>query len=121
MRPWQLGSGSITVDRSGWGRSDPRADLTWLGWVDDFAALADHLELPPCPVIGWSMGGPYALACAYRFPERVSDLGLACAVVPLDQLPAEMDGLPPEWMARLEATRHDRAADRGDHRGKPLV
>jgi pimeloyl-ACP methyl ester carboxylesterase len=100
----------ITMDRSGWGRSDPRLDPTVLGWVDDFAALAEHLELPPCPVIGWSAGGPYALACAYRLPDRVSVVGLAAAVAPLDEVPAVTDGLPPEWRARRELLRRDRAA-----------
>jgi pimeloyl-ACP methyl ester carboxylesterase len=41
------------------------------------AALADDLDFGRYAVMGWSGGGPYALACARALPDRVT----AAAVV----------------------------------------
>lgn len=73
----------IAVDRPGYGRSDFHSGWGMLDWADDVATLADALGLARFAVVGFSGGGPYAAACAYRWPARVSALGLACAVVPL--------------------------------------
>jgi pimeloyl-ACP methyl ester carboxylesterase len=100
----------ITPDRPGYGCSDPRPGLTLLNWVDDYVELADHLGLPPCPVVGWSGGGVYALACAYRLPERVSSVGLAASPGPVAEVPGALDGLSPEGRANYELFQRDRAA-----------
>lgn len=100
----------IVLDRPGYGRSDPRPGLTWLNWVDDYVELADHLGLPPCPVIGWSGGGVYALACAYRLPERVSSAGLAASPGPVTEVPDALDESSPAWRAAYELFQRDRAA-----------
>lgn len=66
------GSGArvLAPDRPGYGRSDHAPGRTLTGWVDDAMALLDHLGIDTAPVIGFSGGGPYALACAWRQPER---------------------------------------------------
>ena len=74
----------LTIDRPGYGGSAPRPGRTALDCVEDFVELADQLELPPVPVIGWSGGGPYALAMAARLPTRILAVGLAAAVGPLE-------------------------------------
>src|SRR5205823_1058038 len=75
----------ITVDRPGIGASDADATRTVVGWVDDVTRLADHLELEEFSVLGHSGGSPYALACAWRLPERVRALGVACGFAPFDR------------------------------------
>ena len=67
-----LGVRLITVDRPGYGRPDPDPKHSLLTWADDYAALHRLLGLPPCPVVGWSGGGPHALACAVRAPALVT-------------------------------------------------
>ncbi len=64
------GARVLAPDRPGYGRSDHAPDRTLTGWVDDALALLDHLGIHAAPVIGFSGGGPYALACAWRQPER---------------------------------------------------
>lgn len=104
----------ITVDRPGYGRSDPRPGLTVLHWVDDYAELADRLRLPPCPVIGTSNGGPYAMACAARLADRVTAIGLAASLAPLDEVPSLWAELPPEVRSLIKLVRENRAAAEED-------
>jgi pimeloyl-ACP methyl ester carboxylesterase len=77
----------ITVDRPGYGGSDPVADPTLSGFALDLARLVDHLWLGQFPVLGWSGGGQYAAACAAQLGERVSALGLVATPAPDAEVP----------------------------------
>jgi pimeloyl-ACP methyl ester carboxylesterase len=61
----------ITIDRPGIGESTRDQGRTVIGWADDVAVVADALGLDRFCVVGWSAGGPHALACAVRLPDRV--------------------------------------------------
>lgn len=100
----------LTIDRPGYGRSDPRPGRTLLDWPDDYVELADQLHLPAGPVIGWSAGGRCALALGFRAPDRVPTIGLAAAVGPMEHVPGGVDELSPEERAIVELLAHDRAA-----------
>ena len=100
----------ITMDRPGYGRSDPRPDRTLLDWTEDYIELAGQLDLPPCPVVGWSSGGPYAMALGVRAPDRVSTIGLAASVGPVEHVPGALDAYSPDGRAALELLARDRAA-----------
>lgn len=67
----------IGIDRPGMGRSHFQPGRRLLDWPDDVAELADHLQIGRFAVVGISGGGPYALACAYKIPDRLT----ACGVV----------------------------------------
>jgi pimeloyl-ACP methyl ester carboxylesterase len=104
----------LTVDRPGYGASDPRPDPSLLGWADDVEALADRLGLDRFAVVGWSAGGGYALACAARMPERISAVGLACCEGPYDLVPgAWQEDLTPEERTLFELIRRDPMAAHG--------
>lgn len=103
----------ITIDRPGYGLSDPRPDRTRLNWVDDYLELAEHLHLPPCPIVGWSGGGPYALACAYRLPDRVSSIGLAGSPGLVGEVPGALEDFSAEGRALIDLLHRDRAAGIG--------
>lgn len=75
----------ITVDRPGHGLSDFQPKRRLLDWPDDVSALADHLGLDKFAVSGWSFGGPYAIACAYKIPDRLSAAGLVSSFAPYDR------------------------------------
>lgn len=74
-------------DRPGYGGSSPRTMEQVADWVEDAAALLDELAWPRVVVIGVSGGGPYALACAARLPERVAAVVLAGALGPVGEAP----------------------------------
>ena len=119
------GTRLLTIDRPGYGRSDPRPGRALLDWPSDYIELADTLDLPPCPVIGWSGGGKYALALSVRAPDRVTAIGLAASPGPRDLVPGALDELSPhdrdvvallavDRPAGLEVIGEDSAWYRGD-------
>lgn len=79
-----LGVRLIAIDRPGIGRSDPHSYPSILDWADDVTQLADILGLQKFAVQGLSNGGPYALACAARMPDRVTACGLISSVSPAE-------------------------------------
>ncbi len=67
----------IGIDRPGMGRSPFQAGRRLLDWPDDVVELADALQIDRFAVVGISGGGPYALACVYKIPDRL----IACGIV----------------------------------------
>ena len=78
-----LGVRLIAVDRPGIGLSDAQPGRSLLDWPSDVTELADRLAIGSFSVIGWSGGGPYALACAYALTDRVSAVALVSSPAPL--------------------------------------
>lgn len=79
----QTGVRLIGLDRPGMGLSDFQADRQLLDWPADVIELADCLQLDRFAVVGVSGGGPYALACAYTIPDRLTACGMISGVGPL--------------------------------------
>lgn len=80
-----LGARLITPDRPGFGLSDFQAGRGLLDWPDDVHELADTLGFARFAVIGVSGGGPYAAACAYRMPSRLTRVAIVSGVIPCDR------------------------------------
>ena len=97
----------VTIDRPGYGRSDPQSGRKILDWPSDVEHLADALDLQEFAVMAHSSGGPYALACALAMPERVSRVVLASCVVPLDELTPELVGIGDDGHHLVELSRSD--------------
>jgi len=87
-----LGVRLIIPDRPGIGLSNFKPAHSLLERIDDVIELADALGLSRFAVLGWSAGGPYALACAYKFPERLTRVGVACGFAPFDR-PGATEGM----------------------------
>jgi pimeloyl-ACP methyl ester carboxylesterase len=100
----------ITVDRPGYGRSDPLPGRTLLGWADDVEQLLDALSIDRCPVVGVSAGAPHAMACAVRLPQRLTRLGSVGGEGPIYQVPGLWEQLDADWRAELELGAQDRFA-----------
>jgi pimeloyl-ACP methyl ester carboxylesterase len=78
-----LGIHLITTDRPGMGLSDFQVNRRLLDWPDDIRQLADALHLDRFAVVGASAGGPYAAACAYKIPHRLTSATLVSSVAPV--------------------------------------
>ena len=74
----------IAADRPGYGLSDLKRGRTILDWPDDVTELADALQTDRFAVLGISGGGPYAAACAFKIPERLTATGIVCGMGPSD-------------------------------------
>jgi pimeloyl-ACP methyl ester carboxylesterase len=70
----------LAIDPPGLGGSDPRPGYSLLAWARDGIELAGHLGIDRFAVLGWSWGGPYALALAHEYPDVVTSIGLVSAL-----------------------------------------
>ncbi|HEX73799.1 MAG TPA: alpha/beta hydrolase [Dehalococcoidia bacterium] len=87
----RLNARIIAADRPGYGLSDFKRSRKILDWPDDVIELADTLQLGRFSVLGISGGGPYALACAHRIPDRLSTAAIVCGMGP-SEAPGAKDG-----------------------------
>jgi pimeloyl-ACP methyl ester carboxylesterase len=97
----------FVLERPGFGLSDPQPGRTLLDWPADVTAFADTFGFERFAVVGFSAGGPYALACGYSLPDRVAVVGLVCAVLPFAHDPNLVCFLDDEKRTRLEHFRAD--------------
>lgn len=88
----------IASDRPGVGRSTFQNNRTIGAWPEDVAELLDQYGLDRVALVGVSGGGPYALACAARIPDRLTAVAVVATPVPLAPDP------PPLGMTRLNRT-----------------
>jgi pimeloyl-ACP methyl ester carboxylesterase len=86
----------ITYSRPGYGDSTarPRAEPRMVDDVADSVAILDELEVERFVTLGWSGGGPRALACAAQLPDRCLAAASLAGVAPYDG-----EGL--DWMAGM--------------------
>jgi pimeloyl-ACP methyl ester carboxylesterase len=86
----------VTYSRPGYGRSDRHAGRTVADCAADVAAIADALGIDRFYTVGWSGGGPHALACAALLGERVIAAATIASVAP-----RRAEGL--EWLHGMGA------------------
>jgi pimeloyl-ACP methyl ester carboxylesterase len=73
----------LAPDRPGMGVSDPDPDRSLTDWPDDLRGFLDALDVATAPVLGFSGGGPYALAAAALLDDRVPRAGVVCGLGPM--------------------------------------
>lgn len=80
----------LSVDRPGYGGSDPVATGQWAtvgSAADDLAAVLDALGIERVGVVGWSAGGRVALALAARRPDLVDRVVTLATPAPDEEVP----------------------------------
>lgn len=82
----------IAPDRPGYGHSSFQRRRTLANWADDVARLANHLGAKRFAVVGYSGGGPFAVACGRFLPKRVMTAGIVSGIGLLSEPGAE-DGM----------------------------
>lgn len=107
----------ITYSRPGYGGSTPRPPRDDDGgWsiaddVSDTVAILDTLGLEDFLTLGWSGGGPRALACAALLPDRCRAACSLAGVAPYDAVGLDwFAGMGPENVRDFEAARIGRSA-----------
>lgn len=89
----------ISYSRPGYGESTPQPGRSVSDVTVDVVKILDHLGADQFLTLGWSGGGPHALACAALLPERCSAAGVLAGVAPY---PA--DGL--DWFDGMGEENH---------------
>jgi pimeloyl-ACP methyl ester carboxylesterase len=84
----------VTYSRPGYAGSARQPGRSVADCAGDVTAIADALALDRLHVIGWSGGGPHALACAALQPELVVSAATIAGVAPFPS-----DGL--DWFAGM--------------------
>lgn len=111
----------VSYSRPGYGASTPRRDpgewpVPIAADVDDTTLLLDHLGITDFVTLGWSGGGPRALACGALLPNRCRAVASLAGVAPYG-----VDGL--DWTAGMgpENVRDFDAARIGREAFRPLA
>jgi pimeloyl-ACP methyl ester carboxylesterase len=94
----------IAPDRPGSGASAFQRGRRILDWPADVAALMDQLGIGRFAVLGYSGGGPYALACALRMPERLTAVVTVSGTGPFDA-PGVTEGIAPDTWRFMQLSR----------------
>jgi pimeloyl-ACP methyl ester carboxylesterase len=106
-RGWQL----VAYSRPGYAGSTPHDGRAVADAAADVAAILDQLGLDRFVTLGWSGGGPHALACAALLPERCRAAASLAAVAPFDAEGLDfLAGMGPENVEEFGAAAESRAA-----------
>jgi pimeloyl-ACP methyl ester carboxylesterase len=84
----------VTHSRPGYGDSTPQPGRRVADVADDVAALLDALGAQEFVTLGWSGGGPHALACAALLPDSCRAAAIVAGAAPY-----EAEGL--DWLAGM--------------------
>jgi pimeloyl-ACP methyl ester carboxylesterase len=100
----------LTLDRPGYGRTDPVADPRRAVVAADVEALIDSLGLGEVALTGWSGGGYFAVEAAARMGGRVRSLSLLATPAPDEEIPWVADQFRPlAGLARGDAVQAARS------------
>jgi pimeloyl-ACP methyl ester carboxylesterase len=104
-----LGLRLVTYSRPGYGASTPRpAAGRYADDVEESTRVLDHLGIDEFLTVGWSGGGPRALACAALLPDRCRAAATLAGVGPYH-------GAGLDWFDGMAEENHDEyhAAEQG--------
>ena len=100
----------LTFDRPGYGRSTPPALPSVSGVAEIIGRLADDRGFGRFPVVGFSGGVPFALACGAVLNDRVSRIAAVSGQGPIDELTDAYAALSSAEREMVSEIRRDPAA-----------
>jgi pimeloyl-ACP methyl ester carboxylesterase len=80
----ELGIRLVCYSRPGYGESTEQPGRSVADTVADATTLLDHLGIDSFRTLGWSGGGPHALACAALLPDRCRAAATLAGAAPYD-------------------------------------
>ena len=103
----------VAFSRAGYGSSTRRPGRTVADVVDDARTVLDHLGAEHAVTMGWSGGGPHALACGALLADRIRVVATIASVAPY---PADgldyLDGMGDENIEGVRAALEGPAGHR---------
>lgn len=105
-RGWQL----VAYARPGYSASSRREGRSVADAATDVAIILDELGIDRFVTLGWSGGGPHALACAALLPDRCDAAASLAGVAPYDADGLDfLAGMGPENVEEFGAAARSRA------------
>ena len=102
----ELGVFVVAPDRPGIGESFRKMPRRVADWPSDVERLCDHLGIGRFSVIGWSAGGPFALACTLQLGDRIRRTATVGGMAPIrDKITVRQLGLAVDRVLFPLATR----------------
>ena len=95
----------VTISRPGYGRSSRRAGRSVADVVDDVRTVLDELGRDTYVAVGWSGGGPHAIACAANDAPRCRAAVSLAGVAPVDAGFDWTEGMGPSNVEDYELAR----------------
>jgi pimeloyl-ACP methyl ester carboxylesterase len=86
----------VTSSRAGYGASTRREGRNVASVVDDASTVLDFLKRDSYTVMGWSGGGPHALACGALDTPRCQNVVALASLVPFESDVDWTEGMGPE-------------------------
>jgi pimeloyl-ACP methyl ester carboxylesterase len=103
---WQL----VAPARPGYAGSTRQEGRSIADAAADVAAILDHIGQAEFAVLGWSGGGPHALACAALLPDRCTAAASLAGVAPYDAEGLDfLAGMGPENVEEFGAAARSHA------------
>ena len=112
LDPAPMGIRTVLYARPGYGRSTPQVGRTVADAAGDAAAVLDALEADKFLNLGWSGGGPFALACDALLADRCLATAVIAGIAPYTE--AEVSSPVRAW---YEADEDNQLAFAGDIEG----
>jgi pimeloyl-ACP methyl ester carboxylesterase len=104
----------LSYSRPGYGDSDRLPGRRAADCVEDVTAIVEALGIDSFVTVGWSGGGPHALACAALLPDRVRASATIAGVAPYSAEGLDwLDGMGDENLAEFAAAQAGEDALRG--------
>ncbi len=102
----QRGLHLVTYSRPGYGESTPQPRRSVADAAADVTCILDSLGVAEFVTLGWSGGGPHALACGALLPHRCRAVAVLAGIAPYDADGLDwLDGMGPENVEEFGATR----------------
>ncbi|MGP8000599.1 MAG: alpha/beta fold hydrolase [Streptosporangiaceae bacterium] len=102
---------TVMYARPGYGQSAPRPGRSVADTVGDASTVLDDLGADQFVTVGWSGGGPHALACAALLPGRCLAAASLAGVAPAQAAGLDwLAGMGPENIEEFGAARRGEAA-----------
>lgn len=100
----ELGVRLVSVTRPGYADSDPRPGRSVADVASDVAEVLDRLGIGTFVTVGWSGGGPHALACGAMLPGRCRAAAALASIAPFAEDGLDFfDGMGAENVAEFQA------------------
>jgi len=107
----QRGLRTVMYSRPGYAGSTPLPGRSVVDVVDDIRAVLHRLQVETFVTIGWSGGGPHALACAALLPDRCAAAATLAGVAPYAAEGLRwLDGISPESIEAFSRARQGESA-----------